>query len=135
MVTEEKYPEPVAEVGSVGDPGNRRASWRVSVHEGRFGPKIDVRRWFAEPRPEEVRAYVPKGKGRGRIQKAPFVGATKAGARFDLADALELARLIFEAADIAERHEPETPYEGAAPAGASAELVAVMQEARREAIA
>lgn len=112
METERTYPEPVAVVGTVGDPGERRAEWRVSVHEGRFGPKIDVRRFLNEPRPEDARIYVPKGKGRGRSQKPLFVGATKAGARFDMEDALRLATLIMEAADIAERHEPERPYEG-----------------------
>ncbi len=111
MSTEGNYPEPVAVVGNVGDPGERRAQWRVSVHEGRFGPKIDVRRWFNPPRPEEVRAYVPKGKGRGRVAKEPFVGPTKAGARFDLEDALTLATLILEAGGIAEAHVPATPYE------------------------
>lgn len=96
------YPDAIAELGSVGDPGERRAEWRVAVFPGPYGPRIDVRRWLNPPRPEDVRAYVPKGKGRGRVPREPFVGATKAGARFEAEDACRLATLILEAAGIGE---------------------------------
>lgn len=85
MVTREDLglpPEaPEVEVGSIRHGGSE---YRVRIVEGERGSMIDFREYVLPPTPESQRAYVPKGKGRGRVQKDPFTGFTRKGMRFDV---------------------------------------------------
>lgn len=95
--------EPV-EVGAVRWGGSE---YRVRIVDGDRGPMVDVREYVLPRRPEETRAYVPKGKGRGRIPKEPFTGWTKRGLRFDLETWGTMVSLVVGAMAQAETEETE----------------------------
>lgn len=105
----EAHGEPIAVVGAIGL--SRSEEVRVSVHEGTYGPRVDVRRWVLPPRPEDDR--IRAGRKAGATQrKNRFEGPTKKGWRTDVAEAAQLATLILEACGIAETwaetHEAQT---------------------------
>lgn len=93
------HPEPIAVVGSVAL--GKRAELRVSVHEGTYGPRIDVREWLLPERPEDSRIRAGRKAG-SASRKSAYVGPTKKGHRHDIAEAAQLATLILEACGIAE---------------------------------
>ena len=59
------------------------SEYRVRIIEGDREPMVDVREYVLPERAEATRAYVPKGKGRGKV-RASFEGYTRRGLRFDL---------------------------------------------------
>ncbi|HET9671704.1 MAG TPA: hypothetical protein VFQ40_02510 [Actinomycetota bacterium] len=81
--------------------------WRVSVHDGEHGHRVDIREYVLPRRAEATRAYVPKGKGRGRVPREPFVGYTKTGLRIDVDATRNLIQLLTLAADAAEELDQE----------------------------
>ena len=93
------HPEPIAVVGAVGL--SRKSELRVTVHEGTYGPRVDIREWILPARPENQRIRAGRKAGTAS-RKSAYEGPTKKGHRHDIAEAAQLATLILEACGIAE---------------------------------